>query len=90
MSPTLFRKKPVTIQAAQFLGTKESLDEISKWMAEQGHAGIGAMEGESHILKIETLEGTMTASPGDWIIRGVHGEFYPCKPEIFMASYEVA
>jgi hypothetical protein len=39
---------------------------------------------------IHTLEGTMLASPGDWIIRGVRGEFYPCKPDIFAEAYEVA
>lgn len=39
-------------------------------------------------LKIETLEGTMTANPGDWIITGVKGEQYPCKPDIFEATYE--
>ena len=39
-------------------------------------------------IKIETLEGVMTASPGDWIITGVNGEVYPCKPEIFAKSYE--
>jgi hypothetical protein len=41
-------------------------------------------------LALDTLEGTMTASPGDWIIRGVQGEFYPCKPDIFDATYEEA
>ena len=41
-------------------------------------------------LKINTLEGCMEASPGDWIIRGVQGEFYPCKPDIFEATYEEA
>lgn len=39
-------------------------------------------------VKIETLEGTMTANPGDWIITGVKGERYPCKPDIFEATYE--
>ena len=41
-----------------------------------------------HELHIPTLEGAMTASPGDWIIRGVQGEFYPCKPDIFAETYE--
>ncbi|PRS47537.1 hypothetical protein [Bacillus sp. MZGC1] len=39
-------------------------------------------------MDIETLEGTMKASPGDWIIKGVHGEIYPCKPDIFEKTYE--
>lgn len=42
------------------------------------------------VIEIETLEGTMRAEPGDWIIRGVKGEFYPCKPDIFEATYETA
>lgn len=44
----------------------------------------------SNYLQIETLEGEMTASPGDWIIQGVEGEFYPCKPSVFDATYEPA
>jgi len=42
----------------------------------------------SHVLEIDTLEGTITASPGDFVIRGVKGEFYPCKPDIFAATYD--
>ena len=45
---------------------------------------------ERPAIAIDTLEGTITASPGDWIIRGVQGEFYPCKPDIFDATYEPA
>jgi hypothetical protein len=76
-----FRKKPVVIQAVQFTG--DNADEI-------GHfAGLAArIAGRGARLEIQTLEGVMTASPGDWIIRGVKGEFYPCKPDIFDASYE--
>lgn len=46
--------------------------------------------GSPAVIEIETLEGTMTASAGDWIIRGVQGEHYPCKPDIFDATYEEA
>ena len=44
---------------------------------------------ENPVLKIETLEGTMEASEGDYIIKGVNGEFYPCKPDIFEKTYEL-
>jgi hypothetical protein len=53
--------------------------------------GISRMMGDDDRparIEIPTPEGTMTASPGDWIIRGVKGEFYPCKPDIFAATYE--
>ena len=43
---------------------------------------------DGHVIAIDTLEGEMHADPGDWIIRGVQGEFYPCKPDIFEATYE--
>lgn len=80
-----YRKKPVVIEAVQFDGTHEGGSAIIGWMKTYGTVG-GAI-GEA-ILSIATLEGTMTASPGDWIIKGVQGEFYPCKPKIFEATYE--
>lgn len=77
-----FRKKPVVIEAVQFDGTLLSL------------AGMAIPEVSqvlgSRTAQIPTLEGVMTAEPGDWIIRGVKGEFYPCKPDIFAATYEPA
>lgn len=72
----LFRKKPVEVEAWQFNGT---LDGAPEWMK-----GLYAFD---HIT-IPTLEGNMIASPGDWIIRGVTGELYPCKPDIFELTYE--
>jgi hypothetical protein len=72
-----FRKKPVEIEAVQYTG--ENLNEILQFVGRL-KTGPGC--------RIETLEGTMEASPGDWIIKGVKGEFYPCKPEIFLATYE--
>lgn len=71
-----FRKRPVEVEAWQFNG---SLDGAPDWMT-----GLYAFD---HIT-IQTLEGAMTASPGDWIIQGVQGEIYPCKPDIFAATYE--
>lgn len=78
-----FRKKPVVIEAVQFLG--ENITEIEVW---SGQRVPDSSMGFPACLVIHTLEGDMTARPGDWIIRGVNGEFYPCKPDIFEATYE--
>lgn len=89
-----FRKRPVVIQAALFDGTKFCADEIAAWAidSENFSAVVGRSgKGERCFdLRIRTLEGSMTALPGDWIIRGVQGEFYPCKPDIFAKTYEPA
>jgi hypothetical protein len=77
-----FRKKPVVIEATQFTG--DNGDAIAAFMGCQ-HPFI-----ENGGLMIGTLEGVHRANPGDWIIKGVKGEFYPCKPDIFAATYEPA
>ena len=90
-----YRKKPVVIEAVEF--RKEG---------DGGHGDIGPIcrflghvprieftdfpRGSVAAVFIQTLEGEMRADPGDWIIRGVKGEFYPCKPDIFAATYEPA
>ena len=78
-----FRKKPIVIEAIQYTG--HNAMEIlawSKWpeISEEFTGG----------LDIPTLEGTMRADVGDWVIRGVKGEFYPCKPDIFATTYDPA
>lgn len=78
-----YRKKPVVIDAV--LWTGENDQEIEAFLHDADRAVIGR---ESVIIR--TLEGNMTANIGDWIIRGVKGEFYPCKPDIFKATYEPA
>lgn len=75
-----YRKKPVVIEAVQFDGTIQSIESLQIPECSQQ---LG-----SRALQIQTLEGEMTAQPGDWIIRGVKGEFYPCKPDIFAATYD--
>ncbi len=77
-----FRKKPVEIEAVQFTGHND--DEIASFVGENG--SDPREFGPSWY--IYTLEGVMRAEVGDWIIRGVKGEFYPCKPDIFEATYE--
>jgi hypothetical protein len=82
---TKFRKKPVEIEARQL--TFDSLHEIIEWLptnsVEEYEWGA-----ERTYIVIGTLEGLMTATEGDWIIKGVKGEFYPCKPDIFEITYE--
>lgn len=80
-----YRKKPVVIEARQFDGSLESAQPILEWI---GDARPAEYE-DGHML-IKTLEGEHRADPGDWIIRGVQGEFYPCKPDIFTATYDPA
>ncbi len=86
-----FTKKPVQITAVKFNGSSTHAGQIAKWM----DGGEEPLEEGIHTrdirpLHIETLEGIMEASPGDWIIKGVKGEYYPCKPDIFEATYEPA
>jgi hypothetical protein len=78
-----FRKKPVVIEAMQVTGN--NTPEILEFCPDAYI--IGNMESKE-CFNIKTLEGTMLAIPGDWIIKGVKGEFYPCKPDIFEQTYE--
>ena len=78
-----YRKKPVVIEAVQWQG-ESNLDEALAFVGQQREPGV---KGYGAII-IPTLEGDMSALPGDWIIRGVQGEHYPCKPDIFAATYE--
>lgn len=78
-----FRKKPVEIEAIQFDGLNH--DAVADFCAPKI-----IKVGGNFTLLIPTLEGEMTASKGDWIIKGVKGEFYPCKPDIFQATYILA
>lgn len=79
-----FRKKPVVIEAVQY-ADPEALELAQDRIADFMQANISLLGDQ---IEIETLEGVMLASPGDWIIKGVGGEFYPCKPDIFKATYE--
>jgi hypothetical protein len=84
-----FRKKPVVIEAMQFSG--ENGGDITAWATKYSTADTEPVEiGLGGYLIIHTLEGRMRVSPLDWVIKGVQGEFYPCKPDIFEATYEPA
>ena len=75
-----FRKKPVVIEAVKWDGNLTTIENLGIPECSQD---LG-----SKTLQIQTLEGEMTAQVGDWIIKGVQGEFYPCKPDIFEATYD--
>lgn len=85
---TKFRKKPIEIEAMRFDGIDSYLD-IVEWAKASGKTDADAFAYRTPIMLIPTLEGTMAANPGDWIIRGIQGEFYPCKSDIFADSYEL-
>lgn len=82
-----YRKKPVEIEAMQW-NPDDPLEagRVVVWLLD--HHDLIFNTTADKRLTIQTLEGAMTASPGDWIIKGVQGEFYPCKPDIFAATYE--
>jgi len=80
-----YRKKPVVIEAMQF--TVDEKDRVFNWIT---CSTAPVFIDEYPAIKIQTLEGVMTAVLGDWIIKGVNGEFYPCKPDIFEKTYEKA
>lgn len=88
--PRKYRKKPVVIEAMRL--TETNAAEIVRWITESGHkAAIRGGDGGGSLgatVIIVTLEGNVHASLGDLVIRGVQGEFYPCKPDIFAATYE--
>lgn len=79
-----FRKKPVVIEAQQL--TVFNLEELEQWCS--GSIKGLRLPANQRVIDIQTLEGEMRAQIGDWIIKGVKGEFYPCKPEIFAMTYE--
>lgn len=96
-----FRKKPVVIEAVQCDGSSDNYRQIIDWC--RGSKTPAFMDTEVRncsaehpdgfdypVLKITTLEGDHKVSIGDWVIKGVAGEFYPCKPDIFAATYEPA
>ncbi len=112
-----FKKKPVIIEALQYLPEDaDRMRDLAQWLHHYAakfafshtrsierlycaHDFLSPVElpavtkvvpgSDVYVFKLETLEGEMSASPGDWIVRGIKGEFYPVKPEIFAETYEV-
>jgi hypothetical protein len=81
-----YRKRPIVSEAMLFEDADNVMRDIDVWMAAAPHMFLVSPERVS--LHFDTLGGTMVAHPGDWIIRGIQGEFYSCKPDIFEATYE--
>lgn len=81
-----FKKKPIVIEALRFVDdSPDTLCQLSVFM---GPVRISYRHSRHPVILIQTLEGEMKASIGDWIIRGINGEYYPCKPDIFEKTYE--
>lgn len=81
-----YRKKPVEIEAVQFIDTPERICEIAEFVGTD--LSVNYEDKDNPYIPIETLEGTMKVSVGDYIIKGVKGEIYSCKPDIFEATYD--
>lgn len=79
-----YRKKPIVIEARRL--TSKSLESVMKWC--DGELWTNDSEREVAGIEIDTLEGIMIAQFGDYIIKGIQGEFYPCKPDIFKKTYD--
>lgn len=85
--PKLYRKLPVVIEAILWDGKIDTRNAIKDWIGDD-KGEIFVTDGEYNYPGIKTLEGVMRIRPGDYIIKGVQGEFYPCKPGIFHETYE--
>ncbi len=90
--PKQYRKKPVVIEAMHFTrGSTPGVGyEIAQWCGGRFNTDVKPSDYTDvrYSISIPTLEGVMTADEGDYVIKGVAGEFYPCKPDIFEATYE--
>ena len=89
-----FKKKPVIIEAIQYnnLNREEIETFVGKKLSQELETETAYLAGKGSpkfSIIIETLEGNMKAMPNDWIIKGLKGEFYPCKPDIFEMTYEI-
>jgi hypothetical protein len=81
-----YRKKPIVVEAVQFKDDAASLNKLSEFMNDD--LVVDYKDPQNPVVKIKTLEGVLTAQVGDYIIKGINGEFYPCKPDIFEKTYE--
>lgn len=89
-----YRKRPIEIEAIQFEYTPEGIERMKAFLGDKlgGYSKLGSInKGEAEILTLEDgkyLKVTHIATEGDYIIKGIEGEFYPCKPDIFLKTYE--
>lgn len=100
--PSKFKKKPVEVEAMHFVGDNMALMDVYQWIEQntQGSFDVNnptapipasgvSIDAATGFMVIATLEGVMQVKVGDWVIRGVNGEFYPCKPDIFEKTYDL-
>ena len=90
---SMFREKPIVIEARQATGTSENFRELRKWLSTHDCRVWPTLTPTGRCLFFrdtegDDIEGDLRANIGDWIIKGVKGEFYPCKPDIFVATYD--
>lgn len=94
-----YRKMPVVVEARQLAGSNGDMHAVYQWIEANTQGSFDPLDDQvpasgvsidpaTGFMLIATLEGVMQAKPGDWIIRGVQGEFYPIKPDIFADTYE--
>lgn len=94
-----YRKKPILVEARQFDGTYKSGSEISEWAGTYKQGGVVKQKvylghyskdlNTCAVLEIETLEGSVICTPGNWVVKGVENEVWPIKNSIFEKTYEV-
>jgi hypothetical protein len=82
-----YRKKPVVVEAIQYLG-EENIFQVQEWFKKNKSSRDLIYKPETNEYYIKTLEGEYILTDGDYIIKGIKGEFYPCKPDIFHATYK--
>jgi hypothetical protein len=82
-----YRKKPVIVDAFRWTGDRDQIED-PEWIVEAIKSGKVRFSEDGESLFVVTLEGILMANQGDYIIRGIQGEIYPCKPDIFEATYE--
>lgn len=84
MSAARYRKRPGYVEAMQWDGSEESQRTIVNW----ARMRVSGWFDRSYFLAVQTLHGETRADPGDWVIRGANGDYWPCKPDVFAATYE--
>ncbi|MBB6601806.1 hypothetical protein HW432_05865 [Bacillus pumilus] len=82
-----YRKKPVVVEAIQYDGSQDSYDKLRGFCGDIVGNWLDSFTNIS-VIYIQTLEGNLIVSPNDYVIKGVKGEFYPCKPDVFQQTYE--
>jgi len=82
-----YRKKPVIVDAFRWTGDRDQIED-PEWIVEAIKSGKVRFSEDGESLLVDTHEGILMANQGDYIIRGIQGEIYPCKPDIFEATYE--